>query len=177
MSVNSKHKNDFDAFVKEQVDQILIEFNENHWNQLESALDVHQQTTPNAGYAVNYKGLFYITLGVLLTLVIAVVLYLNNQRASVHAPVLHENQTETELVDKENNVLSNEQSQELLVIPVQESNSASEEHKQEQPITTVSEDTPKETPDEAELVPEKYDSKRSKDSTQLQHSKKKHIIW
>jgi hypothetical protein len=175
MSVNSKHKNDFDAFVKEQVDQILIEFNENHWNQLESALDVHQQSIPNAGYAVNYKGLFYITLGALLALVVAVVLYLNNQKATV--PVLHQNQIETELVDEENNVLPNEQSQERLVIPVQESNSASEELKQEQPITTVSEDTPKETLDEAELAPEKTDSKSSKDSTQLQHSKKKHIIW
>jgi hypothetical protein len=177
MSVNSKHRNDFDAFVKEQVNHVQIEFNENHWKQLESELNLYQQSVPNSGYTLTYKGLFYITLGTLLTLVVAIFLYLNNQKAAVLAPVLHENQTETELVDEENNVLPNEQSQELLVVPVEESNSASEEHKQEQPVTTVSEDTLKETLDETELAPEKTDSKRSKDSTLLQHSKKKHIIW
>jgi len=177
MSVNSKHKNDFDAFVKEQVDQVLIEFNENHWHQLESELNLHQQSIPNSGYALNYKGLFYVTLGALLALVIAVVLYLNNQNTSAHIQVINEAQIETEIVDEENNILPNEHLQELLVIPIQKSNSASEEHKQEQPVTTVSEETPKETINETELAPEKTGSKMSKDSTQLQHSKKKHIIW
>ena len=176
MSVNSKHNNDFDNFVREQIDKVNIDFNESHWNLLESQLNQPRLTGKVWGQTINYKLLFYLTLGVLMALVSSVIHYRisqQNRSSLIEDDPIHQT-TETTIEEQI------QPTGEVQILPLSSPDPMTHSNSN----STLPQLTEIEAQDNAtdkviakETDSEKLPLKIVEDSLKEKRTKKKHIIW
>jgi hypothetical protein len=97
MNDNSNNINDFDKYVKNQIETITYDFNEKSWEQLDSKLN--QLDAKNATFLSdkNYKSLFFITATLLIVIVVASIFYyfLTNKPTKEILQPINESSTNT----------------------------------------------------------------------------------
>lgn len=177
MNVNSKHKNDFDDFVREQIDKVTIDFNESHWNQLESELNKPTLKGKVWGQVVNYKLLFYLTFGVLMALISLIIYYRISQQNKDYF-------IKNDEIHQTTNTYGGEQIQHLKeekTIPFSSPNpkihSKEKVNSPQHSLEYDSKDNTNELLKENETDSEQLPSKIYEDTLQVKQSKKKYIIW
>lgn len=181
MNVNPKDINDFDDFVKAQVEKVSFDFDINHWKNLESELDKVTRFESSNSEGLNYKILFYITLSVLVTLFIGGVLYLNN----ITDPVQEVKTLETEpQLDAKNSLHSDfnidssdieSVSPDLTVPFIKKETPSPQESSEIQPLINSFENIDNDIETTIETTPES--PKATEDSLTKEKNKKKYIIW